>query len=224
MRTPIRSLTDRTPPLARSRSIFRLGLSLVAAACLVALASLPACSEEAPQAPPSAVTEAIAAAPAPQSPEQMIVGAYINDIQEIDFKANNYIVDFYVWFRWRNPELDPAKSLEFMNRYASGDNIREQLYDKPKPMPDGSLYSVIRYQGRFSSKFGLEHYPFDTQSLLILMEDSVSGQRGAGVRARRRPSGAARSLHHAAGLQSRRAEYEHRRQYVFDEFRRRIFA
>jgi len=127
-----------------------------------------------PQAPPSAMMEAIAAAPAP-SPAQVIVGAYINDIQELDFKANNYVVDLYVWFRWKAPDLDPSKTMEFMNRYASDDNVREALYDKPKEMPDGSLYSIIRYQGRFSTKFPLEKYPFDTQTLTVAMEDTVSG-------------------------------------------------
>ena len=31
--------------------------------------------------------------------------------------------------------------------------IRDELYDKPQTMPDGSLYSIIRYQGQFSTKF-----------------------------------------------------------------------
>lgn len=151
----------------------RSGLSLVAASCLMALASLPAGSEEAPRSPPAGVTEAVAAAPAP-APAEVIVGAYINDIQALDFKANNYIVDLYVWFRWRTPDLDPAKTIEFMNRYASGDNVREQLYDKPQEMPDGSLYSFIRYQGRFATKFPLDTYPFDSQLLTVVMEDTVS--------------------------------------------------
>jgi hypothetical protein len=30
-----------------------------------------------------------------------VVGAYINDIQELDFKTNSYAIDLYVWFRWR---------------------------------------------------------------------------------------------------------------------------
>jgi hypothetical protein len=104
----------------------------------------------------------------------VIVGAYINDVQELDFKANNYIVDLYVWFRWTARDLDPAKTMEFMNRFASDDNLREALYDEPKGMPDGSLYSIIRYQGRFSTKFPLEKYPFDTQYLRVAMEDTVS--------------------------------------------------
>jgi len=118
--------------------------------------------------------EAIAASPTPNSPAEVIVGAYINDIQELDFKANNYVVDLYVWFRWKAPEIDPSKTMEFMNRYASDDNVREALYETPKAMPDGSLYSIIRYQGRFATKFPLEKYPFDTQILTVAMEDTVA--------------------------------------------------
>jgi hypothetical protein len=167
-------LIDRIPCIRRLKAM-RPGSSLVAAACLAALACPPAVGEEAPH-PPPAVTEAIAASPAP-SPAEVIVGAYINDIQELDFKANNYVVDLYVWFRWRAPELDPAKTMEFMNRVASDDNVREALYEAPKAMPDGSLYSIIRYQGRFSTKFALEKYPFDTQPLAVVMEDTVSGDQ-----------------------------------------------
>jgi hypothetical protein len=29
----------------------------------------------------------------------VVVGAYINDIQQLDFKSSNYAIDFYVWFR-----------------------------------------------------------------------------------------------------------------------------
>jgi hypothetical protein len=122
---------------------------------------------------PEAVTKAIEASPK-AGPAQVTVGAYINDIQELDFKANNYVVDLYVWFRWMDHTLDPSKTMEFMNRFASDDNVREALYDQPKEMPDGSLYSIIRYQGRFSTKFPLESYPFDTQILRVVMEDTVS--------------------------------------------------
>src|SRR4029078_414161 len=60
-------------------------------------------------------------------------------------------------------------------RCRSDHNVSEALYDQPKPMPDGSLYSIIRYQGRFAATFPLEKYPFDTQFLKVMMEDTVSG-------------------------------------------------
>ncbi len=154
-----------------------IGRSIELAAALtllVALAFTPAWSEPADPQPPEAMMEAIGAAPAPDTPAQVIVGAYINDIQELDFKANNYAVDLYVWFRWKGGEIDPSKTMEFMNRYASDDNVREALYETPKEMPDGSLYSIIRYQGRFATKFPLEKYPFDTQLLTVAMEDTVA--------------------------------------------------
>ena len=37
-----------------------------------------------PGAPPDAVTEAVAASPAQSGPAKVVVGAYINDIQELD--------------------------------------------------------------------------------------------------------------------------------------------
>jgi hypothetical protein len=158
-----------------SRQLIRRWYLAAATALLVVFAVTLAWSAPADPQPPAAIMEAIAAAPSPDNPTQIIVGAYINDIQELDFKANNYVVDFYVWFRWKGPELDPSKTMEFMNRYASDDNVREALYEQPKEMPDGSLYSIIRYQGRFAAKFPLEKYPFDTQLLTVAMEDTVSG-------------------------------------------------
>ena len=151
--------------------------SLLTALLLLPLSALCLASSHAQtQAnPPAPVIDAIEVAPSPAGPRQVIVGAYINDIQQLDFKTNNYAIDLYVWFRWKGGDADPSKTMEFMNRYAADDNLRDQLYEKPEPMPDGSLYSIIRYEGRFSTAFALENYPLDEQSLTIVMEDTVSG-------------------------------------------------
>jgi len=105
----------------------------------------------------------------------VIVGAHINDIQQLDFKTNNYVIDLYVWFRWQSPDADPSKTMEFMNRFASDDNLREELTETPDELPDGRRYSIIRYQGLFSTKFQLAEFPFDTQSLTVVMEDTLEG-------------------------------------------------
>ena len=146
---------------------------LVALAALWFAAPLPSAGAE---SVPAAVTQAIAAAPAPAEtgPEAVTVGVFINDIQELDFRNHSYAVDLYVWFRWRDPALNPAKTMEFMNRFAPNDHARESTYPEPKKMPDGSLYNVIRDQGRFSTKFQLERYPFDQQVLSVIMEDAES--------------------------------------------------
>jgi hypothetical protein len=132
---------------------------------LVLLACLPIASADPLPATPQAET---------MKPERVVVGIYVNDIQEVDFPTHSYAVDFYAWFRWKSPDLDPAKSMEFMNRYAPNDHQRDFLLDKPKAMPDGSLYSILREQGRFATKFNLEKYPFDHQALKIEIEDTLA--------------------------------------------------
>lgn len=122
--------------------------------------------------PPAAVAAAVAAAET--VPGKVTVGIYVNDIQDIDFKTNTYQVDLYLWLRWTQPDADPMKSIEFMNIFDPESQQKTVLLDAPKAMPDGSFYNVMRYQGRFSKKFRLERYPFDTQSMEFIIEDTVA--------------------------------------------------
>jgi hypothetical protein len=34
-------------------------------------------------------------------PAEVIVGSYVNKVQDLNFRENHYTVDFYVWFRWK---------------------------------------------------------------------------------------------------------------------------
>ncbi len=108
-------------------------------------------------------------------PQRVVIGAFINDIQEIDFRTQSYAVDVYVWFRWTDTSIDPSKSLEFMNRFAPNAHVRDQIYEPPKVLPDGTLYAVVRNQGRFSTKLALGNYPFDKQELIVDLEDLELG-------------------------------------------------
>ncbi|MEZ5899424.1 MAG: hypothetical protein R3D51_08015 [Hyphomicrobiaceae bacterium] len=140
-------------------------------------ASPPASEQHKPAQPDPAIKEPAARAlpAAPQAPADVTIGVYINDIQDIDFKTDSYVVDLYLWLRWRSKDLDPIKSLEFMNIFDPESQQKTVLLDAPKEMPDGTLYNIIRYQGRFAKKFRFEKYPFDRQTLEFVVEDSVSG-------------------------------------------------
>lgn len=123
--------------------------------------------------PPAAVEAVIAAAGTPD-PAKVTIGVYVNDIQDLDFKTNSYMVDLYLWMRWTAKGLDIVKTIEFMNVFDPESQQKTVLLDEPKAMPDGSLYNIIRYQGRFSKKFRLEKFPFDTQRLDFIIEDTLS--------------------------------------------------
>ena len=45
------------------------------------------------------------------------MGGLINDIQQLDLQSHSYDVDMYIWFKWKNPDINPAKSFEFVNAF-----------------------------------------------------------------------------------------------------------
>jgi len=141
-------------------------------------------TQAAEAAPPDAGAPPDAAAPEEaektyDKPEKVTVGVYLNDIQAIDLKTHSYAVDAYVWFRWKNPDLDPATAMEFVNPYESWGHILTPNYEEPRVLANGDLYQVVRFTGRFSQKLPLYNYPFDKQTLTIGFEDSV--EDGAGL-------------------------------------------
>ena len=71
--------------------VTRFVTSALLALPLAVLACLSARSEPVPAVgAPSAVTGEVAAQPTPEAPVKVVIGAYINDIQELDFKTNSY--------------------------------------------------------------------------------------------------------------------------------------
>jgi len=117
---------------------------------------------------------AIAQENPPTTPEQVQVGVYINDIQSIDLRTHTYAMDVYIWFRWTNPDLNPAETLEFINPADLWGTIVDPSYEEPQTLDNGELYQVLRVQGRFARKMSLYNYPFDRQILEIVFEDKAS--------------------------------------------------
>jgi hypothetical protein len=104
-------------------------------------------------------------------PSEVFVGAYLNDVKDVDLSSNSYDIDLYLWLRWSNPDIDPSKSIHAMNPKDAW-LTTELLFDEPTQLSDGSYYNVIRYLGGFSGKLALHDYPFDRQVLTIVLEDS----------------------------------------------------
>ena len=104
-------------------------------------------------------------------PEKVTAGVYISNIQKVDLPTNSFDVDFYVWLRWTNPDLDPSEGLEVMNVYQRWGLVETPLYDEPQKQSDGSLLWVARFQGSFNSPLSLSDYPFEKQTLRLIIED-----------------------------------------------------
>ncbi|TDR30992.1 hypothetical protein [Hydromonas duriensis] len=111
---------------------------------------------------------------APVHMEEVKIGVYLNDVQSIDLKLHNYMVDFYIWFKWKNPEINPADTMEFVNHSESWSTVMSNSFEKPELLPDGSLYQVKHIQGKLSRKMDLHNYPFDKQIIQVVIEDAAN--------------------------------------------------
>lgn len=107
-----------------------------------------------------------------QATEKVVVGVYVNDVQAIDLRTHSYVVDFYLWFRWQDNDLNPAESFEFMNTFDPEAHVGEWLYEEPLAQPDGSQYMLLRHQGAFSAKFDVSRFPFDQHEIIVAIEDA----------------------------------------------------
>lgn len=117
------------------------------------------------------------AAPAAAEPAKVQVGVHVNDVHDLDLKTHSYGVDLYVWFRWTDPKLNPAATLEFTNPFETWSQTRQVDYEKP--VKDGEFYrQVVRVNGRFTRKLRLDDYPFDRQILAVEFEDHRLGDQG----------------------------------------------
>ncbi len=92
---------DHRTPWHLPAALIRMLLALIAAVAVPL--GLPASAHADPSPGPNPV------------PDIVTVGAFINDLQDIDLSSENFTADIYLWMKWKDPKIDPSTSLESMN-------------------------------------------------------------------------------------------------------------
>ncbi len=101
-------------------------------------------------------------------PVRVEVGMYVIDIAHLDLKESEFYADFYLWFKAPVTASWTPVNIEFMNgRIESATPFTHQI------IGSHNLWNQ-RVKGRFRGHFRLQSYPFDKQTLPIIIEDSES--------------------------------------------------
>lgn len=150
---------------------------LLAAAVLLAvtvagLLSTRASSQGSVSAAPAGPPALAPGGPRP-GPAEVFAGVYIANVQVVSLDTNSFDADFYLWLRWTDPDIDPTAGVEVMNVYQKWGLVVTPVYEEPQRQSDGSLLWLTRYQGSFNSPLTLADYPFEKQSLRLIIEDGV---------------------------------------------------
>jgi hypothetical protein len=95
------------------------------------------------------------------------VGVYIEQVANVDLKANQFTVDFWIWFRSTGRTTSPVDSFEIIDGRV---NSRTNLIKKK--MPNGEDYASVRINATIHRQWDLRRYPFDDHALEIVLEDA----------------------------------------------------
>jgi hypothetical protein len=99
-------------------------------------------------------------------PEKVLVGIYVTSIHDIDFKAKEYEIHFWIWFRYKNRNFDFARFLEIPNA-----KTFTKLLDSTYIAHD-SVFMQMKVQCTMKDSWKVSNYPFDRQTLRISFENS----------------------------------------------------
>lgn len=104
-------------------------------------------------------------------PAPVVVGTYVNKVQDLSFRENRYTVDFYVWFRWKAQgalaDYKPLESFEIINgRIDNKTSVVEKKI--------GDLnYASARITATIAETWDLTDFPFDWHRTQVRIEDSA---------------------------------------------------
>ena len=104
-------------------------------------------------------------------PGKVVVGTYINKMNEVSFKDSKFSLDFYVWFRWKPvgelADYKPLESMELINGRIDG---KTSIVEKKI----GEMnYASARIAATIFKTWGLETFPFDSHRVKVHLEDST---------------------------------------------------
>jgi hypothetical protein len=176
-RVPVVMAPRRKRPLALIAPGFAVALVLWAWAHVRAE---PAPGGTPPPAAPTAPAPSTGSPPPPAptgAPARVTVGLYLQNIPEIDIKANSFTAEFYLWFRWRG-DIDPTLTYQLTNAVNVAELSRIPIYADasgapvPEVLPGGEKLQTFHIYGRFGHPFPLVRYPFDDHDIVISIEDA----------------------------------------------------
>ena len=99
-------------------------------------------------------------------PDTVRIGAFINDIYDIDLANKSFSTTFWVWFNYANPELDPLSTLEI----TSAKSVEYGLdFTETKA---GIQWSGKQVHAVIKKDWDVRRFPFDRQTMTIDLEES----------------------------------------------------
>ncbi len=94
------------------------------------------------------------------------VGIYVDRLPELSIKDSSWTADFYIWFRWKEENLNPGETFQIVN----GEIVSRDLLETK--VIHGSHYARYRVVAEITKVFDVSRFPRDDHLLTISIEDT----------------------------------------------------
>jgi hypothetical protein len=102
-------------------------------------------------------------------PGKVVIGVYVNKIQDVSFKDSKFGIDFYIWFRWKPVgELKDYKPLESFG-LVNGKIDNKTVVDEK--MIGDEAFASARINATVAKDWELASFPFDRHKIRVDVED-----------------------------------------------------
>jgi hypothetical protein len=98
-------------------------------------------------------------------PNKCIFGVYPVGLWDFDFARKTFKISFYAWWRTKDPDYHPEKSVEITNA--------TEYYSKfgQSGKNDDEYYTYLHYYATIQKNWNFKFFPFDRQFLEVRLED-----------------------------------------------------
>lgn len=103
---------------------------------------------------------------AQEEPKKVYAGIYLNQITSLSLKDNQFTADFYIWFRWKDKNIQPLESFDVVNGYIES---KQGVYEDTIK---GFNYAVCRVIATMKKFWDISRFPLDNHVLTIEIEDN----------------------------------------------------
>lgn len=124
-------------------------------------------SEDKTEAAKTSFDLSLIAADAPVEVSKVRVGIYLDRVIGLSTKSTDWTADFYVWFRWKDKDLDPGNSFQVIG----GEILSKNEITAKVKKENGDFYSLYRVTARITKFFNIMRYPLDNHMLTIHIEE-----------------------------------------------------
>ncbi len=99
-------------------------------------------------------------------PDTVKTGIYVTSIHDIDFKQQEYTVDFWLWLKYKNASFDFSHNLEIPLAKSV------ERYFETTDTSEGKVFMLMKLQCVMKDSWQITNFPFDKQTLRLSIENS----------------------------------------------------